>query len=237
MTIESLSLPAAGLAFAAGLASFLSPCVLPLLPVYLSYLSGVAVERLEGERWQVLRVALAFVAGFSVVFVLLGVGAGGIGSLLLHQRRLLTTIAGAFLVLSGVAVMGLVHVPWPSVRLPGGARWRGIPGAFVAGTALAVAWTPCVGYVLGAILTMAASGDAASGGLLLFIYSLGLGAPFVAAALAFGWVGRRLAAVKRHYKAVQTVAGGILIIAGVLFISGAFTWLARSLSRLGDIGL
>jgi cytochrome c-type biogenesis protein len=237
MTIESLSLSAAGLAFIAGLASFLSPCVLPLLPVYLSYISGVSVERLESERWQVLRVALAFVAGFTLVFVLMGAGAGGIGALLLHQRRLLTIIAGAFLILSGVALMGLVHLPLPVVSLSWGRRLHGVPGAAAAGAAVAIAWTPCVGYVLGAILTMAASENAPAGALLLLVYSLGLGAPFIAAALAFGWVGRRLAAVRRHYRAFQTVAGGLLVAVGVLFVTGTFESVARSLSGLGHLGL
>jgi cytochrome c-type biogenesis protein len=237
VTVESLSPAAAGLAFVAGLLSFLSPCVLPLLPVYLSYLSGVGVERLEAERWQVLRVALAFVAGFTLVFVLMGAGAGGIGSLLLHHRRALAIVAGAFLILSGVTLTGLVHLPLPALAPAWGRRLREVPGAAATGAAVAVAWTPCVGPVLGAILSLAASEDAAAGALLLLIYSLGLGVPFIAAALAFGWVGRRLTAVKRHYRAFQVVAGGLLVAAGVLFVTGAFERFARSLSGFGHLGL
>jgi len=111
VSVHSLSPAAAGLALAAGFVSFLSPCVLPLLPVYLSYVSGVSVERLQRERWAALRVTLAFVAGFTAVFVVLGAGAGGVGSELLHHRRVLTVVAGAFLILSGVMVMGLMHLP------------------------------------------------------------------------------------------------------------------------------
>ena len=234
MSVHDLSLSAAGLALAAGFVSFLSPCVLPLLPVYLSYISGVSVERLHTERWAVLCVTLAFVAGFTVVFVLLGAGAGGVGSVLLHHRHALTLAAGAFLVLAGIAVMGSLHLP---LRTPAwSSSFRGIPGALLAGAAVCIAWTPCVGLVLGSILTFAGSQSAASGAVLLFFYSLGLAVPFLAAALAFGWVGRRLAAVKRHYRAFQICAGAVLVVVGVLFLTGAFDSLSRSLS-FGPTGL
>ena len=235
MTVHSVSLAAAGLALVAGFVSFLSPCVLPLLPVYLSYISGVSVGRLTTERWAVLRVTLAFVAGFTAVFVLLGAGAGGVGGELLHHRRALTIAAGVFLVLSGIVVMGLVHLPVnPPSWTP---RLRGVPGALLAGAAVCIAWTPCVGPVLGSILTFAGTGSAAGGALLLFVYSLGLGVPFVAAAVAFDWVGRRLALVRRHYRIFQTVAGLVLVAAGVLFVTGTFDELSRSLSGIGRIGL
>ena len=235
MTVHSLSPAAAGLALAAGFVSFLSPCVLPLLPVYLSYVSGVSVERLQAERWAALRVTLVFVAGFTAVFVLLGAGAGGVGSALLHHRRALTVVAGAFLIFSGVMVMGLMHFP---LRAPAWApRIHGVPGAFLAGAAVCIAWTPCVGPVLGSILTFAGTGSVAGGALLLFIYSLGLGLPFVAAALAFGWLGRRLAAVKRNYRAFQMAGGMVLVAAGVLFVTGTFDVLSRSLSGFGLPGL
>ena len=234
MTVHALSLSAAGLAFAAGFVSFLSPCVLPLLPVYLSYISGVSVERLQVERWAVLRVTLAIVAGITIVFVLLGAGAGGVGSALLHHRHTLTLVAGAFLVLAGVAVMGSLHLP---LRLPAlSPRLRGVPGALLAGAAVCIAWTPCVGPVLGSILTFAGTQSAASGAVLLFLYSLGLAVPFLAAALAFGWVGRRLSTVKRHYRAFQICAGAVLVVVGVLFLTGTFDTLSRSLS-FGPAGL
>ena len=235
MSVHSLSPAAAGLALAAGFVSFLSPCVLPLLPVYLSYVSGVSVERLQRERWAALRVTLAFVAGFTAVFVVLGAGAGGVGSELLHHRRVLTVVAGAFLILSGVMVMGLMHLPLhPPSWVP---RLHGVPGAFLAGTAVCIAWTPCVGPVLGSILTFAGTGSAAGGALLLFVYSLGLAVPFVAAALAFSWMGRRLAAVKRHYRAFQLAGGIVLVAAGVLFVTGSFDVFSRSLSGFGTPGL
>ena len=219
VTVESLDLAAVGLAFAAGLLSFLSPCVLPLLPVYLSYVSGVGVERLAASRGRVAGLALLFVAGFTIVFVLLGAGAGGVGSLLADYRRELTFAAGVFIALSGLVVAGVIRIPERAVGLvptPGGPG-----GALLTGAALAVAWTPCIGYVLGAILSMAASSQSAlSGAFLLLIYSLGMGVPFVAAALAFDWAAARLASVKRHYRAVQLTAGAVLVVFGMLLAFG-----------------
>ena len=113
---------------------------------------------------------------------------------------------------------------------------RGIPGAVLAGAAVCIAWTPCIGPVLGSILTFAGAQSAAGGAVLLFAYSLGLAVPFVAAALAFGWVGRRVAAVKRHYRAFQIAAGAVLVVVGVLFLTGTFDALSRSLS-FGPTGL
>jgi cytochrome c-type biogenesis protein len=234
VTVEALSVGSAVVAFTAGLVSFLSPCVLPLLPVYLSFVSGVGVDELSVSRRRLLGVALLFVAGFTVVFVLLGAGAGGAGALLGDYRRELEIVAGAFIALSGLAVAGLISLPERGVALS--PRLRGPAGAALTGAALAIAWTPCVGYVLGAILGMAASSQsAASGSLLLFVYSLGLGLPFVVAALAFGWVSARLAVVKRHYGAVRTVAGTIMVVAGVLMMLGLFAQLSRWLPAF-DLG-
>jgi len=228
VTIESLSLAAVGLAFLAGLLSFLSPCVLPLLPVYLSYISGVGVDRLHDRRGRVVGLALLFVAGFTVVFVLLGAGAGGVGRLLIDYRHALTAAAGVFLVLSGLVVAGAIRLPERAVGVA--PRPAGPVGAFLTGTALAIGWTPCIGYVLGAILTMAASSQsAASGALLLLVYSLGMGVPFVLAALAFDWMAARLDVVKRHYRAIRIASGVVLVVFGVLLALGLFERLASRL--------
>ncbi len=225
VTVESLSLASAGVAFLAGLLSFLSPCVLPLLPVYLSFVSGLGVDELATGRRRLLAVSLLFVAGFTAVFVALGAGAGGVGALLTDYRRELEVVAGAFVALSGLAVAGLLRLPERGVALS--PRLRGPAGAALTGAALAVAWTPCVGYVLGAILSMAASSQrAAAGSVLLFVYSLGLGVPFVAAALAFGWVSARLDVVKRHYGTVRLVAGAVMVAAGLLMMLGVFSRLS-----------
>ena len=234
--ITTLSLSAVGLAFLAGLLSFVSPCVLPLLPVYLSFISGVGVERLGSERRRLLWTSLLFVAGFTLVFVAMGAGAGGVGRLLIRYRHELTIAAGAFIAVSGLVVAGVIHLPEPVMRMT--PRHAGAGGAFLTGAALAVGWTPCVGYVLGAILSMAAgSSSALSGSLLLLVYSLGLGVPFVLAAVAFDWVMSRLAVVKRHYRVVQVAAGTVLVVAGVLLMFGVFAQLDRWLPSLGPAGL
>jgi cytochrome c-type biogenesis protein len=197
--ITSLSLTGIGLAFAAGLLSFVSPCVLPLLPVYLSFISGVGVDDLGRQHRRLFGTSLLFVAGFTVVFMLMGAGAGGIGRLLIQYRDGLMIAAGA---------------------------------------ALAIGWTPCVGYVLGAILSMAATSQSAvSGSLLLLVYSIGLGVPFVLAALAFDWVSARLGWVKRHYHAIQVTAGALLIVFGVLMMFGVLQVLSRWMPAFSPGGL
>ncbi len=141
--ITSLSLTAIGLAFAAGLLSFVSPCVLPLLPVYLSFISGVGVEDLGREHRRLLWTSLLFVAGFTVVFVLMGAGAGGVGRLLIQYRDVLMIVAGAFIAFSGLVVAGVIHLPEPVLKVA--PKRAGAGGAFLTGAALAIGWTPCVG--------------------------------------------------------------------------------------------
>jgi cytochrome c-type biogenesis protein len=234
--ITSLSLTAIGLAFAAGLLSFVSPCVLPLLPVYLSFISGVGVEELGGQRRRLLWTSLLFVAGFTLVFVLMGAGAGGVGRLLIQYRQALTIAAGAFIAVSGLVVAGAIKLPEPVLKIA--PKHAGAGGAFFTGVALAIGWTPCVGYVLGAILSMAAtSQSAADGALLLLVYSVGLGVPFVLAALAFDWMTARLAWIKRHYRAVQVTAGMLLVVFGVLMMLGVLERLSRWLPAFSPGGL
>ena len=228
--VHSLSPAAIALALVAGAVSFLSPCVLPLVPAYLSYVSGVVVADLDRRRRDVVRTALAFVGGFSVVFVALGAAAGGVGSLLEDERRLLTIVGGVFLVVAGVAVADVVRLP--GLRLSLSPR-AGVAGAFVTGAVVCLGWTPCVGYVLGSILVLAGSGGgAASGALLLALYSVGLGVPFVLAALAYDWMMARLGFLKRHYRAVQIVSGIVLVAFGLLLITGTLTELTRRLPEL-----
>jgi cytochrome c-type biogenesis protein len=233
--VESLSAATALLAFIAGLVSFISPCVLPLLPAYLSYVSGVGVERLD-ERGDVLVAALAFVAGFSTVFVLLGAAAGGLGSLLERYRPELTLAAGVFLIVSGLVVSGLVRLPGLHSDLT--PRAGGLPRAFLTGAAVSVGWTPCVGYVLGGILMLAgARQSAGAGALLLLVYSAGLGLPFILAALAFEWVSARTRWLRDHYRLVQAVSGVVLAAFGVLLLTGGIDLLARELPSYSPFGL
>jgi cytochrome c-type biogenesis protein len=234
--ITSLSLSAVGLAFLAGLVSFISPCVLPLLPVYLSFISGVGVEQLGARRGRLLWTSLLFVAGFTLVFVLMGAGAGGVGRLLLRYRQELAVAAGAFIAISGLVVAGILPLPKPVQRVT--PRHAGAGGAFLTGMALAIGWTPCVGYVLGAILGMAASSQsAASGALLLLVYSAGLAVPFVVAAVAFDWMTARLGGIKRHAHAIQVGAGLLLTVFGVLLMLGMLDQLSRWLPAFSPAGL
>lgn len=229
-----VSLATLGLALAAGAASFLSPCVLPLLPGYLSFVSGVSVGELEARNGRVLLGTLAFIAGFSLMFTLMGAGAAFLGGAVLQNRRALQIVGGLLLIVFGVAITGVFRLGFLERErraLPFRAP-QGLLGAFGTGFAFAVGWTPCVGPILASILTVAASGrDPGTGAVLLLTYSFGLGVPFLLSGLfftramgAFGWV-------KRHFMAVRVASGLLLVAYGLLMVSGRFTWLSSQLAR------
>jgi cytochrome c-type biogenesis protein len=238
--------PAAGIgilaALGAGLVSFLSPCVLPLVPGYLSAVSGVSVAELDRVSWRhVLAPSLIFVASFSVIFILLGLTATGIGEALNEHENTLETVAGVLIIALGVYFVASLFIArlnreWHVEALMSRAS-KG--GPIVAGAAFAIAWTPCLGPTLGAILTAASlSSSAAHGALLLAVYSAGLAIPFLATALAFSRLTTAFAVVKRHYGLVMAVGGAILIAMGILILTGGFTQLnneAQSLSN--DLGI
>lgn len=237
--LTDLSAASFVVAAAAGAASFLSPCVLPLLPGYLSFISGVSVDRLHADTRRVVISTAAFVLGFSLVFVSLGAGAGFVGDFLQTNRRPLQIVSGLFLVGLGVAVTGLVPVRalQRERRLLPFRPPRGLVGAGATGVAFALGWTPCVGPILASILTLAATGGGPlSGALLLLAYSLGLGVPFLLAGLFFVRTLGALTWVKRHFAVVKIVSGALLVVYGVLLVSGRFTWLSSQLSgyRLFD---
>jgi cytochrome c-type biogenesis protein len=220
--------PAAGVgifaALAAGVVSFLSPCVLPLVPGYLSAVTGVSAGELDEAGWRrVLGPSLLFVASFSAIFILLGLTATGLGSVLQDHKELLTKISAALIVAMGVLFVASLFV----VRL--NREWHvdalleraGKGGPVVAGAAFAIAWTPCIGPTLGAILSAAALADsAARGAFLLAVYSAGLAIPFLATALAFSRMTTAFAVVKRHYQAIVATGGLILIAMGILIWTG-----------------
>ena len=233
-TVDALSLSALGLAIVAGAASFLSPCVLPLLPGYLSFISGASLDELaEGDRRVVVRTA-AFVVGFALVFTALGAGAGFVGGSLLRNRRILQILGGVLLVVMGIATSGVL----PLGRLQRERRLlpfrapQGALGAGLTGVAFSIGWTPCVGPILASILTLAASRrDPFAGAVLLFAYSLGLGIPFLLSGLFFTRAMGAFAVVKRHMGAVRAVSGMVLVAYGLLMIGGQMTWLTARLSR------
>jgi cytochrome c-type biogenesis protein len=216
--------PSIALAFAAGLVSFLSPCCLPLVPGYLATVSGREPREL-GRRVdpRVLGRSAVFVGTFSLIFILLGLGATAIGSFLFDNQPTLNKVAGVAIIAMGVLFLGSIFVPrlnreW---RPDGLIERAGTGGPIVAGAAFAVAWTPCVGPTLGAILGLASTtSGTAQGGLLLAVYSAGLALPFLGTAVAFNAATRAFGVFKRHYAAIQAVAGVVLIAMGVLVLTG-----------------
>jgi cytochrome c-type biogenesis protein len=215
--------PAAGvgipLALAAGLGSFLSPCVLPLVPGYLAAVTGVSVGEIERADWRrVLVPSLIFVASFSAIFVLLGLTATGVGDVLRDNRQLLNKVAGVLIVAMGILFVALVvnklSREW---RIDALMARAGKGGPVIAGAAFAIAWTPCVGPTLAAILTAASLSDsAAHGAFLLGWNSAGLAIPFLLTALAFSRMTTAFDVVKRHYRAIMAAGGAVLIAMGVL---------------------
>jgi cytochrome c-type biogenesis protein len=228
-------------AFAAGLVSFVSPCVLPLVPGYLSVISGVRVDEIDDADWRrVLVPSLLFILSFSTVFILLGLTATALGSTLHDHQELLTDIGAVLLIVMGVLFIAAGYVDRlnRTFQIDSLLARAGKGGPIVAGAAFSIAWTPCVGPALGGVLTLAGiQGEAAHGAFLLAVYSLGLAVPFLITALAFSRATTAFAAIKRHYAAIVAAGGGILIVMGVLILSGAFSelnvWAQKVTNELG----
>ena len=236
-------------ALAAGMLSFLSPCVLPLVPPYLIYLTGTSLERLadaETEpqvRRETIVAAFLFVLGFSTVFVALGASASALGALLRAYSYIFGKIAGVVIIIMGLHFLGVTPIAWlmREKRLDV-AKPVGLWGAYVMGLAFAFGWTPCIGPILSAILAIAGSeGSVARGILLLAVYSLGLGVPFIVAALALEPFAAFLARFRAHLNVVEKTMGGLLIVAGVAFFSGWITdvgsWLIEAFPELGKLAI
>ncbi len=229
-------------AFVAGLLSFSSPCCLPLLPGYLSYISALPVSELgtRQARLVALRASLLFVTGFGIIFTLLGVTASVAGAFMLDHLPQLVRVSGFVIIGLGLVTAGVLRVPWlyrerriDLARVPRGPVW-----ALPLGMAFAAGWTPCIGPILATVLTAAATtGTAAWGALLLVFYTAGLGVPFVALALGFTRARSTLDFLKRHGAAIERTGGTLLVGVGVLFVTGAWQGLFRPLqtyfARLG----
>jgi len=229
-------------AFVAGMASFASPCVLPLVPGYLAFISGASLEDVVASRREVAlaRVvaarAVVFVLGFSAVFVALGASATALGSFLGAHLRCLSIIAGALVVLFGLHLTGLLPIKalYRERRLQVTRRPAGLAGAFVVGLAFAIGWTPCVGPILASILALAATQEKVlSGVALLAVYSLGLGLPFIAAGVAINSFLGLFERVKRWVRPIEVACGVLLTIVGVIIMTGGFDRLARYLAMPG----
>jgi cytochrome c-type biogenesis protein len=227
------------LAFGAGLLGFLSPCIVPLIPGYLSFVSGVSlVEMRPEERRQhlgrVLTATSLFIMGFSVIFTAMGASASALGDLVLGNRLVLSRIGGAIVILLGLAVLGIIKVPgiYRERRFQFQRRPLGLLGAFPVGMAFGFAWTPCVGPVLTAVLTLAAASQtAATGALLLFAYSLGLGVPFLVTAVLMSAAFDTMGWLRRNARAVTTVSGVFLLVMGTAMVTDLLftlnTWLIQ----------
>jgi cytochrome c-type biogenesis protein len=235
-------------ALTAGTLSFLSPCVLPLVPPYLVYLAGTSLERLADAapaaavKRDTIVASILFVAGFSTVFVALGAGASVIGAVLRAYSDVLATVAGIAIIVMGLHFLGLTRIDllMREKRAEMG-RPVGLWGAYAMGLAFAFGWTPCIGPILAAILAVAASeATIAKGAGLLAVYSLGLGIPFVVAAFAIEPFAAFLARFRAHLAAVERVMGGLLVLTGIAFLTGfisqASYWLLEAFPVLGQIG-
>jgi cytochrome c-type biogenesis protein len=237
-------------AFAAGVLSFISPCVLPLIPGYLSYISGVSLEEMRGPvaagggaaavaapvqiiNTRVMLTSLAFVVGFSLVFVSLGASATYFGQFLMERLTLLGKIAGVILVIFGLHMMGVFRIGWlyREARFQTRAKPVGFFGPLLVGIAFAFGWTPCIGPSLAGILAVAAVQDTVGEGIrLLAIYSAGLGIPFLLAAMAIEHFFTAFHKIRKHYRKIEIVSGLLLIVIGVLIFTNRFTIIAQWLT-------
>ncbi|MDO8398536.1 MAG: cytochrome c biogenesis protein CcdA [Bradyrhizobium sp.] len=238
-------------ALGAGLLSFLSPCILPLVPPYLCFLAGVSLDDLtrpgQGEasrqNWHVVALSFAFVLGFATVFVALGASASLIGKAVTAHFKTLGMIAGFIIVILGLHFLGVLRIGllFREARFQTASKPAGYVGAYLVGLAFAFGWTPCVGPVLATILIIAGvEGSAGRGAMLLGVYAMGIGIPFLLAAFFAGHFVRLMGRMRNHMNLIEKVIGSGLVLTGVLFLTGAMPriagWLLQTFPALGSIG-
>lgn len=237
-------------AFIAGLLSFLSPCVLPLVPPYLCFIGGVSLSEMTdeggpppGANRRVFASALFFVGGFSLVFILFGATASFLGQILAENMIWIGRVAGLLIIIMGVHFVGIVRIPllYREARFQGPAKPVGFAGAFLMGLAFAFGWTPCVGPVLAVILVLAGSEESILHGTsLLAVYAAGIGIPFLLVAIAIGPALKLMPGIRRHMGAIEKSIGVLLIITGILFLTGTMAdiayWMLEAFPALGKVG-
>jgi cytochrome c-type biogenesis protein len=241
--VDAAFLPAAMVALLAGILSFLSPCVLPIVPPYLAYMTGVGVGGLKtGERSAVVP-ALFFVLGLSTVFLLMGMAASAFGRLFLQYQEYLVKASGVVIVIMGLHFLRLFRIPFldTEARMDVGDRGGSALGAYVLGLAFAFGWTPCIGPQLGMILSLAAGGAAVERGMaLLAIYALGLGLPFLLSAIFINRAMGLMNRIKPHLRLIERIMGALLVVVGVALYRGDFArfayWLLETFPGLALVG-
>lgn len=239
-------IPAMSVALIAGIVSFLSPCVLPIVPPYLAYMSGVSINEMNDQkagRRKAIVAASFFIMGLSTVFILLGLAASAFGAFFLQNQILFGQIAGVTIIIFGLHFIGVFRIAFldQEARLDAGDKGGSSFGAYVLGLAFAFGWTPCIGPQLGAILALAASeGSVARGTLLLAIYAIGLGVPFMLAAIFISRAMGVMNRIKRHMKTIERVMGGLLIFVGLALVFNQFStfsfWLLETFPFLAALG-
>lgn len=244
--IDASLAPALFVALIAGLLSFLSPCVLPIVPPYLAYMSGISMAELSGHGAaprKALLPAVFFVLGLSTVFLLLGFTASALGAFFLSNQVLFGQIAGVVVIAFGLHFLGIFRIPFldREARLDAGDRGGSVLGSYLLGLAFAFGWTPCIGPQLGAILSLAASeASVARGTALLGVYAAGLGIPFLLVAVFIGKAVGILNRIKPHMGLIEKAMGGLLVLVGLAMLTGFFStfafWLLETFPKLGLLG-
>ncbi|MBF0371731.1 MAG: cytochrome c biogenesis protein CcdA [Magnetococcales bacterium] len=250
--MEDVSLLAA---FVAGLLSFVSPCVLPLVPAYISFMTGISVDKMRGEgegaepgnRWEASIQggihSLFFVMGFSLVFIALGASATALGQTMLNHMAELAKVGGALIVIFGLHFMGVFKIGFLNLeaRFNPQNKPRGVWGAFMIGLAFAFGWTPCVGPILAAILALAGGQESVSEGVMMLgVYSLGLGIPFLIAGIAINTFFAFFTRIRKHMHKIEIVSGSLLVVVGLMIFFGDFNvisiWLLEMFPSLAEFG-
>lgn len=246
--IDASLVPAMAVALVAGLLSFLSPCVLPVVPPYLAYMSGTSIAEaqsggLAGARGRAMLTALFFVLGLSTVFLLLGFTASALGVFFLRNQELFSRIAGLVVIVFGLHFLGILRIPFldRDARFDAGDRGGSALGAYILGLAFAFGWTPCIGPQLGAILSLAASeSSVARGTVLLGVYAAGLGVPFLLVGMFMGRATKLMNRIKRHMGLIEKIMGLLLIVVGLALVTGLFSafsyWMLETFPDMALLG-
>ncbi|GLQ34084.1 cytochrome C biogenesis protein CcdA [Amylibacter marinus] len=244
--IDASLAPAMFVALLAGVISFLSPCVLPIVPPYLAYMGGISMQDMTGRlsaRRATIIASIFFALGLSTVFILLGLAASALGQVFLQNQDWFARIAGGVIILFGLHFVGILRIPflYKEARLDAGDKGGSAFGAYILGLAFAFGWTPCIGPILGTILSVAAQEDTiARGGLLMATYAIGLGLPFIIAAVFINRAMGVMNRFKKHMRKVEIAMGVLLICIGLALVTGAFSsfsfWLLENFPSLAEFG-